>query len=427
MFTVVGSLILLGWVIDQVVNEAYPDTLPDDLIAYQKIVTGIAGQLNLASSEQLLSEVASLNTLYQVELALDDLANIALPQSLSSQLQRDQHLMLQSDEATHFYTLLAAHPDVLLTMTVQFQGEQQTMLDVLLTLFLYLGISGALIIWLVPLTSRLSTLNKLAARFGQGELDTRVNLSRFSYIDGLEKSFNRMASQIEELVADNKLLAGSLSHDLRTPVSCLRFGIEAAQSTDNLADKDRYLVRVEQELVRLEDMLEAFLEYASMERQGFALNPKQQDLVSFTQFLVEKLMPLAEKKSIQMQFISHVSSASVVFDGHWLHRACTNILSNALDYCQSKILVEIHELPKSYQIRIHDDGKGVSDDNCHSIFEAFVTSNESRTRDNTNFGLGLAIVKRVAHWHGGTIDVTESLPLSGACFRLTLPKSSPLQ
>ncbi|GAA62115.1 hypothetical protein P20652_4010 [Pseudoalteromonas sp. BSi20652] len=37
-----------------------------------------------------------------------------------------------------------------------------------------------------------------------------------------------MASQIEKLVAENKLMASSLSHDIRTPIACLRFGLDAA-------------------------------------------------------------------------------------------------------------------------------------------------------------------------------------------------------
>ena len=50
----------------------------------------------------------------------------------------------------------------------------------------------------------------------------------------LEQSFNTMASQIEKLVADNKILARSLSHDIRTPMACLRFGVEAALDTKSL-------------------------------------------------------------------------------------------------------------------------------------------------------------------------------------------------
>ena len=75
-----------------------------------------------------------------------------------------------------------------------------------------------------------------------------------------------MASQIEKLVADNKILARSLSHDIRTPIACLRFGLEAALDSKTLEKKDSYLTRMDSELTNMEDMTSAFLEYASMER-----------------------------------------------------------------------------------------------------------------------------------------------------------------
>ena len=57
-----------------------------------------------------------------------------------------------------------------------------------------------------------------------------------------------MASQIEKLVADNKILARSLSHDIRTPMACLRFGIEAALDSKNIDKKNSYLERMDTEL-----------------------------------------------------------------------------------------------------------------------------------------------------------------------------------
>lgn len=426
IFTVIGSLVVLGWVLDQLAAETDPAALPKDLLAYQKIIQGMASQLNQTTKDDLGKQVLTLGEQYQVNISLDNLANLALPQALSTQLKAENTLTLQSDTATHFYYLMQAHPESLLIMTIQQEDNDGYFMDVALTLILYLGISISLIIWLVPLTKRLSLLNKIAAKFGQGELNTRITLSKFSYIDGLEKSFNRMASQIETLVADNKLLAGSLSHDLRTPVSCLRFGIEAAIECDDIEQKADYLQRVEQELTRLEHMLEAFLEYASMERYALSLKPTHSDLAQLVNVVVNELSPIAEQKKVLINIQNSSQKANLVFDGHWLNRAIMNLLSNAMDYCEHCINIEIVTQNENYVINVHDDGKGVDENKRDTIFEAFVTANESRSRENTNFGLGLAIVKRVANWHGGEVTVLSSEVLGGACFRLELPKESPL-
>ncbi|MFT6779528.1 MAG: signal transduction histidine kinase [Paraglaciecola sp.] len=426
VFTVIGSLVLLGWALDKLVEDTDPNSLPDDLFVYQKIMHGMALQLGKLPQSELSEQVLILAEQYQVDLALDELANLALPETLGSQLKTENALTLQSDTATHFYNLLNAHPESLLTMTVQYKDNDGYFMDIALTLILYLGISLSLIIWLVPLTKRLSALNKVAAKFGQGELKTRVKLSKLSYIDGLEQSFNRMASQIETLVADNKLLAGSLSHDLRTPVSCLRFGIEAAIECNEPVQKADYLQRVEQELTRLENMLEAFLEYASMERYALALKPTKNDLGQLVSSVVTELSSIAEQKNIEVTIRQPTQPANLLFDGHWLSRAIMNLLSNAMDYAEHTICVEVITISDIYVVKIHDDGEGVSADKRDCIFDAFVTANESRTREKTNFGLGLAIVKRVASWHGGEVKVTASELLGGACFHLQLPKSSGL-
>lgn len=431
VFTVIGSLVILGWALDELdelAAETQPTEMPSDLLAYQKIIQGIASQLELVSKEKLRQQVLTLAEQYQVAVVLDSMANLALPQALSTQLKAENTLTLQSDTATHFYYLMKAHSESLLIMTIQQEDgdDSDYVMNIALTFLLYLGITLSLIIWLVPLTTRLSSLNKTAAKFGLGELNTRITLSKFSYIDGLEKSFNRMASQIETLVADNKLLAGSLSHDLRTPVSCLRFGIEAAIDCDDTQQKADYLQRVEQELTRLEQMLETFLEYASMERYALSLKPILSDVAQLTKAVANELSPISKQKNVQIQVLDFGKKANLVFDGHWLNRAIMNLLCNAMDHCEHRIQVEVVDQGENYIINVHDDGKGVDEDKRDVIFDAFVTENKSRSRDNTNFGLGLAIVKRVADWHGGKVVVLSSTLLGGACFSLMLPKKSPL-
>ena len=84
---------------------------------------------------------------------------------------------------------------------------------------------------IAPLAKRLSVLNEAAKQFASGNTQARINASHFTYIRDVELTFNRMASQIEKLVAENKLMASSLSHDIRTPIACLRFGLDAALDT----------------------------------------------------------------------------------------------------------------------------------------------------------------------------------------------------
>ncbi len=421
-----ASLFLIGWALDQVVDTDMEEGAPGEFNLYQKVLIGMARQLDVVALEQLSAETLKLAERYQLAVNLEQSANLALPPELASELERNSMLALQSETQTYFLYRLGSHPDYLLQLSLPAEKNSGKYMDFVLTVTLYLGITLAMIIWLVPLTRRLSLLNKVAAKFGQGNLDTRIKPSRLSYITGLEQSFNRMAAQIEKLVADNKLLAGSLSHDLRTPVSCLRFGIEAALDAEDAEQQEKYLIRVEDELTRMELMLEAFLEFASMERQGIMLKPGKHEINSLLKGLLNEMKPLAEKRSVIFKQVLSKQPIHITIDHHWYYRAMMNLISNALDYSTESILVEVVLEEGLVKVRIHDDGPGVPIEQQHLIFDAFVTMDETRNRQSTNFGLGLAIVQRVIEWHGGKVRVTDSDALGGACFEVLVPLDSPL-
>lgn len=425
MFTAVASLFLIGWALDQVVDTDMEEGAPGEFNLYQKVLQGMASQLDSVAKEQLSALTVTLAEQYQLAVNLEQSANLALPAELAQELAQNNMLALQSETQTYFLYRLRSHPDYLLQLSLPAEQSSGKYLDFVLTVSLYLGITLAMIIWLVPLTNRLSLLNKVAARFGQGKLDSRIAPSRLSYISGLEKSFNRMAAQIEKLVADNKLLAGSLSHDLRTPVSCLRFGIEAAIDTEDAEQKEQYLLRVEDELTRMELMLEAFLEFASMERQGILLKPGKHEINGLTKGLLNEMKPLADKRGVTLNQHQSAKPISVLIDHHWFYRALMNLVSNALDYSQQSILVDAVTRDNQLIVRVHDDGPGVPVEQQESIFNAFVTMDETRNRQSTNFGLGLAIVKRVIEWHSGKVKVGKSDSLGGACFEIAVPLDSP--
>ncbi len=72
-------------------------------------------------------------------------------------------------------------------------------------------------------------------------------------------------------------------------------------------------------------------------------------------------------------------------------------------------------------VRVEDDGPGIPEKDRSRIFEPFARLDDSRTRASGGYGLGLSIVQRIAFWHGGSVDVTRSAELGGACFTFRWP------
>ena len=105
-----------------------------------------------------------------------------------------------------------------------------------------------------------------------------------------------------------------------------------------------------------------------------------------------------------------------------LNQVLLNLLSNAIKFTPAggTVSVRLRQLPgtrkdrEQYEIRVKDNGIGMSPEFAKKIFDPFFTTKASGT------GLGLALSQRIINAHQGDIRVA-SLPGYGATFTLILP------
>lgn len=425
ILTVIGSLFIITWGLDKIVAKQEFSEDHNEYAIYHQLIEGFDRQLSVQRVDELSKYSHTLSEHYQVILTLDNAHNIALPQELATQLSQTGGLLLASESQPYLLKKITAHPDYILQLSLPAVPKEEQRFNMLLSASLYLGVCGIVIAWLFPLTRRLYVLTSTAAKIGEGELSARVPPSKFSYIRLLENSFNRMASQIEKLVADNKILARSMSHDIRTPMSCLRFGVEAAMDTQDIQKKNQYLERMETELTRMEDMTTAFLEYAGMERQGFQLKYEEINVEQLLCTLCNDFQSLAEQHNIGLDyqpstmFTQHTKHLSL--DYHWCYRAIQNLISNAVQYAQHQVIIQADCDQHHVYIMIKDDGKGIPEQSIKTIFDPFVKLDADRSREHGHFGLGLAITTKVVNWHRGRIVAKNNIDQTGACFTISLP------
>jgi signal transduction histidine kinase len=421
IIAVLGSLFFISWGLDKLVADPSEVEESSEILIYKNLLEGFSQQLSILPSIELENATNNLEKHYHVNITLDNINNVALPETLLSQLSKKGGLLLATEEQAYLLKKIPSHNEQLLKLTLPPPPEEDQQQNIMLTAILYIGVCSILILWLFPLARRLYILSNAAAKIGSGEINVRVPVNKFSYISPLEKSFNQMASQIETLMADNKLLARSLSHDIRTPMSCLRFGVEAALDSKTIEKKNVYLSRMEAELTNMETMTSAFLAYASMERQGINLKTEEIDINHFIADVCHDFQALAEQYNISLscQLLEH--SLLYKLDCHWFHRALQNLISNAVQYAEKEVSLTLSKTSKSIQIVIEDDGTGLADSKLDVIFDPFVKLDANRSREEGHFGLGLAICQKVVHWHKGEITAKNSTHSSGACFQITLP------
>lgn len=425
VFAVLGSLFLISWGLDTLVEEHVDYEDSNDIVIYKKLIEGISQQLNHIPLEQLSNTIEKFSQYYQINISLEQANNVALPNSLSAQLSETGGLLLASENNPYLLRKLTSHPNFLVQVHLPNEPTESQNVDIILTSILYLGVCGIIIIWLLPLTRRLYFLTSVAEKIGEGNLELRVSSSKYSYIRSFEASFNNMATKIEKLVNDNKILARSLSHDIRTPMSCLRFGVEAALDTKSIEKKDVYINRMDAELTRMEDMTSVFLEYAGMERKGFNLKKEVIDINNFLQNMSVELQPLAHQYNIALNYQPTYQPTSkpmkAIIDAYWCQRAIQNLISNAVQYASKNIYITVQNHSNKLVITIEDDGKGIPDNKLDVIFDPFVKLDTNRSREEGHFGLGLAICAKVMDWHKGNIIANNSIKYGGASFSLSFP------
>jgi signal transduction histidine kinase len=425
IFTVLGSLFFINVGLDKIVeltesNKNINRDAPMTQI-YRQLIEGLSIELNALKKQDLTKRISAFEQQYQISTSIEASNTIALPNSVIKGLGKQGGLLLATDTNQYLLKKLTQHPEFLLQLNLPLEQKEDTSFNFMLTLILYLSICFMLILWLLPLTRRLYLLNTAAAKIGAGQLDVRVSASHFSYIKMLEKSFNLMADRIEKLVADNKILARSLSHDIRTPMACLRFGIEAAMDTKNIEKKNNYLTRMDTELTHMEDMTSAFLDYASMERHALQLKKDTTDINALLSSAINNCQVLAKQKNIEVSIALYTQDYRYDLDYHWCYRALVNLISNAIGYASSHVLLTVSSNNDELTITVEDDGKGIEEDKLNVVFSPFVKLDADRSREQGHFGLGLAICAKVMDWHQGKIKASNSNNLLGACFSLIFP------
>lgn len=271
---------------------------------------------------------------------------------------------------------------------------------------LFLGLLAiAVWLWLWPVARDIQKLKQQLSNPTEA-----ATVPARSFIAPIAISFEQMRQQIQRLLGLQREMTQAVSHELRTPLARLSFALELAA----LAPAEKQLML--NDIKELEQLVDEMLDYARLESTQPALKMQQVDLLELLQNLVEKLSPLPGA-AIELQAKSR---CVYVCDGHYIERAVQNLLMNAKRFADTKVVLVLKSTSDALEIRVEDDGPGVTPEQRAEILKPFVRLDPSRQKGFGGFGLGLAIVCRVLEWHQASIEIEDSA-LGGASFRIKLP------
>ena len=220
----------------------------------------------------------------------------------------------------------------------------------------------------------------------------------------------------------------AMSHDLRTPMNAIIGYAELMEA--HWGEKEvttNYLQKLKGASQFLLALIGNVLEIARIESGKETLNEAPWNLMKLEETLDILLDGEISRKQLTVNRNVNIRHANVYCDALKIREIIMNLLSNAVKYTSEggKIVLDIDEKPSArdgfmtLQIRVSDNGIGISKEYVPYIFDAFTRERSSSESGIIGTGLGLHIVKSFVDLMNGDISV-KSEPGKGTCFTVEI-------
>jgi len=265
------------------------------------------------------------------------------------------------------------------------------------------------------LTQRLEALQRGVQRWGEGDLSVRVTEEGQDEVADLSKRFNASAERIEQLVRSHKSLLANASHELRSPLTRIRMGLELMGDRPSPAAREE----ISRNIGELDQLIDEILLASRLDASEADMGTIE--AVDLTGLAAEE----CSQVNAELDLVEGTDNARLTVPGvsRLLRRAIRNLLENARRYGAGEISVELGSANGFATVRVTDRGPGVPPALRERIFEPFYRLPGASER-NGGVGLGLALVKSIAERHGGSVRCEDG-PEGGASFVIRLPASAP--
>ena len=261
------------------------------------------------------------------------------------------------------------------------------------------------------LTQRLEVVESGVRQWGEGALGHRLPEDGQDEVANLARGFNEAAGRVQALLQSHKALLANASHELRSPLTRIRMGLELMDAQTS-ADVRAEIARNIQEL----DLLIDEILLASR------LDASQADIGTMEPLdLVGIAAEECARVGAELQVEGDANALSVTGVAKLLRRVVRNLLENANRHAAGEVMLRLSAGNGTVMLAVSDHGPGVPEPYRERIFEPFFRLPGASERDG-GVGLGLALVKSIVQRHGGTVRCTEG-PHGGACFEVRLPQN----
>jgi two-component system, OmpR family, sensor kinase len=298
--------------------------------------------------------------------------------------------------------------------SLQFRGYVvfSQMLHSGLPILLLIPVTG-LLVWVVLrlVLRRLEFVSKAATERNEHNLTALPSEHAPAEIRPLVEAVNRLLARLAEAFDVQRRFVQDAAHELRTPLTALSLQLENVKAHTIDSQVAAQLTTLETGVARMKRLTEQLLRLARQEAPLVRSSDARIDLCGALREIIEELLPLAERRDIDIGL--HSARRPIVrANAGEIHSVFHNLIDNALRYSPrgGTVEISIEDHDGTTMVRVTDEGPGIAEDLLPRVFDRFFRIEGS---DVEGSGLGLAIAKNAASRNGAQVTLQNRGDRSG--------------
>jgi len=302
----------------------------------------------------------------------------------------------------------------------------------------FLAISGGALVILCSIlmyifscsiTKPILNLSEISKEMSELKFENRYNGKRKDEIGELGKNINTLSSKLETTISELKAantelekdiarktevdsirreFLSNVSHELKTPIALIQGYAEGLADNVNDDEESRkfYCDVIIDEAQKMNKMVKKLLSLNELEFGNAGLEITRFDIVDLVRTVTSSIDVLAKNKEVTIVF-NDTEPVYVYADEYRIEEVITNYLSNALNHCADKKIIDISFKKHDDKIRVSvfNSGKNIPDEDMQHIWDKFYKVDKARTREYGGSGIGLSIVKAIMEAHNEAYGV----------------------
>ncbi len=257
---------------------------------------------------------------------------------------------------------------------------------------------------LKPVNRVMDAINQLASGNYSVRISFKGLLGKLPSVMSFTRSFNTMASELQQTEMLRSDFINNFSHEFKTPIVSIA-GFAKLLKRGNLSEEKQveYLDAIEEESIRLSQLATNVLNLTKIENQSILTDVRRYNLSEQLRTSALVLEGKWTKKHIEL--LLPLEEYEICGNEELLKQVWLNLLDNAVKFSPDYGTVEVRiaEDGSDIMTEFSNFGEAIPPEKIEKIFNKFYQADESHAVEGN--GVGLAVVKKIVDLHKGRVSV----------------------